>query len=226
MVKLALFDLDHTLLDGDSDDLWFQFLAARGAVDSARTSAQRAQFISDYRAGHLDVAAFYAFTLRPLAEHTMPTLLAWRKQFLTEYVKPHITAMARALLAGHRNSGHVLAIITATNRFVAEPIAAELEVPNLLATTPEYNGQGFTGRVSGIPCFREAKLQHLHAWLQSESLTPTETWCYSDSYNDLPLLESVSHPVAVNPEPELAAHAAQRRWPIMHIRREHAMAVD
>lgn len=217
-MKLALFDLDHTLLDGDSDDLWFQFLAQHGAVDGVHDSAVRAQFIADYHAGRLNVPAFYAFVLRPLAQHDLPTLLAWRGQFLAECVRPRISATAHALVAGHRNSGHVLAIITATNRFVAEPIAAELEVPNLLATTPEYDGQRFTGRVSGIPCFREGKLQHLDAWLQRENLVPTETWCYSDSHNDLPLLESASHPVAVNPDPELAQRAAQRHWPVMRIR--------
>lgn len=216
-MKLALFDLDHTLLDGDSDDLWFQFLAQRGAVDGVRDSAARTQFIADYHAGRLNVPAFYAFVLRPLAQYDLPTLLAWRAQFLTECVRPRISATARALIAGHRNSGHVLAIITATNRFVAEPIAAELDVPNLLATTPEYDGRRFTGRVSGIPCFREGKLQHLDAWLQRENLVPTETWCYSDSHNDLPLLESASHPVAVNPDSALAQRAAQRHWPVMRI---------
>ena len=224
-MKLALFDLDHTLLDGDSDDLWFRFLAERGAVDAARFGAERAQFIADYDAGRLNVPAFYAFVLRPLAEHDMPTLNAWRRQFLAECIRPRITATARALLAGHRNSGHVLAIITATNRFVAEPIAAELDVPHLLATEPERNAQRFTGRVLGVPCFREGKLKHLHAWLQRENLVPAESWCYSDSHNDLVLLESVSHPVAVNPDSRLAQHAAQRRWPVMHIRREQATTV-
>lgn len=217
-MKLALFDLDHTLLDGDSDDLWFQFLADRGAVNGTRDSAARAQFTADYHAGRLNVPDFYAFVLRPLAEHDLSTLNAWRQQFLAECVRPRITTTARALLAGHRNSGHVLAIITATNRFVAEPIATELEVSNLLATTPEYDGERYTGRVTGVPCFREGKLQHLHEWLQREHFTPSETWCYSDSHNDLPLLESASHPVAVNPDAPLAEYATQRRWPIMHIR--------
>jgi HAD superfamily hydrolase (TIGR01490 family) len=221
-LKLALFDLDHTLLDGDSDDLWFQFLAECGAVDSSRLGAERAQFIADYHAGKLNVSAFYAFVLRPLAEHDMPTLTAWRRQFLEKCVRPCITATARALLAGHRNSGHVLAIITATNRFVAEPIAEELDVPNLLATEPEHDGRRFTGRVAGVPCFREGKLAHLRAWLDREDLVPAETWCYSDSHNDLLLLETASHPVAVNPDAQLAQHAAQRHWPVMHMRREPA----
>lgn len=219
-MKLALFDLDHTLLDGDSDDLWFQFLVARGAADGALGNAKRARFIADYNAGNLDVGAFYQFGLKPLATHDLATLEAWRRQFLLECVIPRIPATARALIAGHRNSGHRLAIITATNRFIAEPIAAELQVPQLLATEPEYDGRKFTGRVQGVPCFREGKLQHLHAWLQHEQLVPTETWCYSDSHNDLPLLESASHPVAVNPDAVLAEYAAQRRWPVMQIRRD------
>lgn len=223
-MKLALFDLDHTLLDGDSDDLWYQFLIAHGAAGGWHANARRAQFLADYHAGRMNVAAFYEFALQPLTQHTLPELLAWRRQFLDEYVRPRIPATARALLAGHRNSGHTLAIVTATHRFVAEPIAAELEVPNLLATTPEYDGRRFTGRVLGTPCFREGKLQHLHAWLQRENLVPVETWCYSDSHNDLPLLESASHPVAVNPDPQLAQYAAQHRWPVMHIRGDAAPA--
>ena len=224
-MKLALFDLDDTLLDGDSDGLWFRFLADRGVVDAANRSGKREQFIADYRSGNLDVSAYYAFTLSPLAEYDLPTLSAWRQQFLAEYVRPHISATARALLAGHRNSGHMLAIATSTNRFLAEPIATELEVANLLATEPEYDGRRFTGRVAGMPCFREGKLQHLRDWLQRENLVPTETWCYSDSHNDLPLLESASHPVAVNPDPKLAQFAAHRRWPIMRIRGNAAPAV-
>lgn len=216
-MKLALFDLDHTLLDGDSDDLWFRFLAKRGALDAARDGAERARFIADYAAGRLNVPAFYAFVLRPLAQHERATLDAWRTQFLAECIRPRLSSTARALLAGHRNSGHTLAIITATNRFIAEPIAAELEVSHLLATEPEFDGRRFTGRVAGLPCFREGKLQHLHAWLQREHFVPTETWCYSDSHNDLPLLENASHPVAVNPDAVLAGYAAQHRWPIMQI---------
>ncbi|MGH8278099.1 MAG: HAD family hydrolase [Gammaproteobacteria bacterium] len=218
-MKLALFDLDHTLLDGDSDELWFRFLAERGAVDAERGRAARAQFIADYHAGRLDIMAFYSLGLKPLAEHDLTTLEAWRRQFLDECIRPRLTVTARALLAGHRNSGHELAIITATNRFIAEPIAAELEVPHLLATDPEYDGRRFTGRVAGVPCFREGKLQHLHDWLARVGRTPAETWCYSDSHNDLPLLQNASHPVAVNPDTLLAEYAAEHHWPVMHIRR-------
>lgn len=222
-MKLALFDLDHTLLDGDSDDLWFRFLIDRGVLNQAREGTERARFSADYDHGHLDVPAFYAFVLKPLAQHDLATLSAWREQFLVEYIRPRLTATARALLAGHRNSGHELAIITATNRFIAEPIAAELGVTHLLATEPERAGQRFTGRVAGLPCFREGKLQHLHTWLQHEQFTPSETWCYSDSHNDLPLLVSASHPVAVNPDTLLATYATQHRWPIMYIRASAAM---
>lgn len=217
-MKLALFDLDHTLLDGDSDDLWFRFLIDRGVLDQTRDGTERDRFSADYNAGRLDVPAFYAFVLKPLAQHDLGTLSAWREEYLAEYIRPRITATARALLAGHRNSGHELAIITATNRFIAAPIAAEFEVTHLLATEPERAGERFTGRVAGQPCFREGKLRHLHEWLAREQFKPTETWCYSDSHNDLPLLVSASHPVAVNPDALLAEYAAQHRWPVMQIR--------
>ena len=217
-MKLALFDLDHTLLDGDSDDLWYRFLADEGVVDGSRFIAERAQFSADYRAGRLDVFYFYAFVLKPLADNAPHQLQAWRRRFVAERILPRITATARALLAQHRDAGHMLAIVTATNRFITEPIAAELQVPHLLATEPEYDGDRFTGRLTGIPCFREGKLAHLREWLYKENLTPTETWFYSDSHNDLPLLENVNHPVAVNPDAVLIQTARARRWPIMHIR--------
>lgn len=223
-MKLALFDLDHTLLDGDSDDLWFRFLTEQGAVDGTRFGAERARFSADYHAGRLNVADFYAFVLNPLAQNNMQQLLTWRKEFIAELIVPRITPTARALLAGHRNAGHRLVVVTASNRFITAPIAAELGVDHLLATEPEYDGTRYTGRVAGVPCFHEGKLMHLQDWLRRENLTPLETWCYSDSHNDLGLLESASHPVAVNPDALLARIAAERRWPIMHIRREPALA--
>ncbi|MGA9852254.1 MAG: HAD family hydrolase [Gammaproteobacteria bacterium] len=223
-MKLALFDLDHTLLDGDSDDLWYRFLAEQGVVDGAHFIAERARFSADYRAGRLKVLDFYNFVLKPLAENPSQQLHAWRRRFVMERILPRITPAARALLAKHRTAGHTLAIITATNRFITEPIAAELGVQHLLATEPEHDGTHFTGRVSGVPCFREGKLIHLQEWLHRENLVPMETWFYSDSHNDLPLLESVNHPAAVNPDAVLAQTALERHWPILHIRRETVMA--
>lgn len=223
-MQLALFDLDHTLLDGDSDDLWYRFLAEQGAVDAARFTAERAQFSADYREGRLQVQDFYAFVLKPLADNPLQQLQAWRRRFVATYILPRITAAARALLNRHRDAGHTLAIITATNRFVTEPIAAELNVSHLLATEPEYDGTRFTGRVLGTPCFREGKLLHLREWLYRENFRPTETWFYSDSHNDLPLLENVDHPVAVNPDVRLTKTSETRGWPIMRMR--HTAAIS
>lgn len=217
-MQLALFDLDHTLLDGDSDSLWFQFLTEQGAVDADRLAEERARHSRDYHAGRLDVAAYYNLTLTPLADHAPEQLQQWREQFVRERILLRIAADARALLEQHRAAGHTLAIVTATNRFITEPIARELEVPHLLATEAEHDGSRFTGRVAGIPCFREGKLTHLREWLYEENITPMETWFYSDSHNDLPLLEYVQHPVAVNPDPVLIEIARQRNWPVMQIR--------
>lgn len=217
-MQLALFDLDHTLLDGDSDSLWFRFLAARGALNADALAEERARHSRDYRAGVMDVAAYYSLVLKPLAGNDPAQLLAWRRDYVRERILPRIPDASRALLERHRDAGHTLAIVTATVRFITEPIAAELGVPHLLATEAEQDSARFTGRVSGIPCFREGKLAHLEAWLYQENYTPAETWFYSDSHNDLPLLNHVTHPVAVNPDPVLAETATQRGWPIMQLR--------
>lgn len=221
-MKLALFDLDHTLLDGDCDDLWYQFLSEQGIVDGVRFTAERTRFSADYRAGRLNALDFYSFVLKPLADNAPQQLQAWRQHFVTERIRPRITPGARALLAEHREAGHTLVIITATNRFITEPIAAELGVQHLLATEPEHDGTRFTGRVAGVPCFREGKLIHLREWLYKENILPMETWFYSDSHNDLPLLESVTHPAVVNPDGVLAQTALERHWPILHLRQEPA----
>ncbi len=223
-MRLALFDLNHTLLDGDSDDLWFHFLAQQGALDKDQHATQRARFSAEYREGKLYVSDFYAFVLKPLADNPVQQLRAWRQQFATEHILSRITTAARALLGRHREAGHTLAIITATNRFITEPIAAELEVSHLLATEPEYDGARFTGRVLGTPCFREGELLHLREWLYHENFSPIETWYYSDSHNDLPLLESVDHPVAVNPDMRLSKISRKRGWPIMQLRRKLGVA--
>ncbi|MHB8423942.1 MAG: HAD family hydrolase [Gammaproteobacteria bacterium] len=156
-MNLALFDLDHTLLDGDRDDLWYRFLAEEGVVDDTSCVEEGARFSADYRAGRLEMLDFYSFVLQPLADNTSHQLLDWRRRFVAERILPHIASAARALPRKHRDAGHTLAIITATNRFITEP---------------EYDGTRFTGRVSGIPCFREGKLIHLRAWLHKEKLVP------------------------------------------------------
>ncbi|MFN3749793.1 MAG: HAD family hydrolase [Thiobacillus sp.] len=220
-MKLVLFDLDNTLLAGDSDYEWGQFLIAKGAVDGAHYEAKNRAFYEDYKAGRLDIHAFLAFALRPLATHPRAELVAWRAEYLETRIKPMITQAARDLVNRHLDEADPVAVITATNRFVTEPIARELGIPHLIATDPEEIDGRFTGKVAGTPCFREGKVVRLAQFLDSRGtrLEDLETsWFYSDSHNDLPLLEKVRHPVAVDPDPTLAAHARDRGWPVISLR--------
>lgn len=221
-MRLALFDLDYTLLDGDSDALWGRMLVREGVVDEAEYRREGARYMAEYRAGSLDIHEFLEFGLRPFRRHPRTQLEAWRSRFLAEWVLPRIPAGSRALLQRHREQGHVLAIITATNSFITTPIAAELGVPDLIATEPEEVEGRFTGGVAGPPCFREGKLAKLGAWLAGR--VPEETWFYSDSHNDLPLLSKVDHPMAVNPDEILARVAAERGWPVLELRSPKASA--
>lgn len=219
-VQLAIFDLDNTLLNGDSDYLWGKFLAERGLVDAEFYEKENQRFYDEYKAGQLDIFEFLAFSLQPLTQHPPEHLAALHREFMQDWIRPIITPAARELLARHRDNGDVLLIITATNRFITAPIAAELEVPHLLATDPEMRDGLYTGRVSGTPCFREGKVQRLAAWLKQTGYNLAHSWFYSDSHNDLPLLEMVTHPVAVDPDETLADHAEAKGWPIISLRGE------
>ncbi len=213
---LALFDLDETLIAGDSDYEWGLSLVERGVVDRATYEARNQEFYERYRAGTLVLKDFLDFQLYPLSQFSRAQLDAWHAQFVTSRILPIIRPGARALLDRHRDAVQV--IITATNRFVTGSIAAALGVPNLLATELEEVDGRFTGRARGTPCFREGKVTRLEEWLASrhERLSDYhESWCYSDSANDLPLLSLVSHPVAVHPDDRLRAHAMERGWPIV-----------
>ena len=217
-MSLAIFDLDNTLLCGDSDYLWGQFLGELGVVDRASYECENERFYQDYREGRLDIMAFLAFSLRPLAQHPREELDAWHRRFMQEKIEPLITPAAEQLVARHRTAGDTLMIITATNAFVTEPIAARLGIPHLIATEPETRGDRFTGRVAGIPSFRDGKVRRLEAWLSRHATTLDGSYFYSDSHNDLPLLERVSHPVAVDPDDVLAEHARRRAWPVISLR--------
>lgn len=217
-MNLAIFDLDNTLLGGDSDYLWGRFLIEQGIVDGVWYERENRRYYDEYQAGTLDIFKFLAFALAPLAAHEMPVLLSWREQFVREKIMPIILPAARELIHKHRELGHTLMIITATNLFVTEPIAAELRVDHLLATTPEQAHGRYTGRVAGCPCFREGKVQNLNEWLSKQGMNLASSWFYSDSHNDLPLLEMVTHPFAVDPDQTLADHAAARQWPIISLR--------
>ena len=217
-VHLAIFDLDNTLLAGDSDYLWGKFLAGRGIVDAEFYEQENQRFYDEYKAGELDIFEFLAFSLKPLSEQSPATLASLHRDFMAECIRPIITPAARQLLARHRDNGDILLIITATNRFITAPIAEELAVPNLLATDPEMVDGHYTGRVAGIPCYREGKVERLRYWLQQTGYNLAESWFYSDSHNDLPLLELVTHPVAVDPDETLANHATAKGWPIISLR--------
>lgn len=217
-MSLAIFDLDHTLLAGDSDVLWGQWLGENGHVDSVEHERKNQQFFRDYAAGQLDIMAFLRFQLALLAEHDMETLRHWRSQYLREKIEPIMLPKAFELLGSHRRRGHTLLIITATNRFITEPIAEAFGVHHLIATEPELADGRFTGRVDGVPSFREGKVTRLRDWLQEQRIDLMESWFYSDSRNDIPLLEQVTHPVAVDPDETLAAEAQQRGWPVISLR--------
>lgn len=215
---LALFDLDNTLLGGDSDYLWGCFLVEHGIVDGEHYERENARFYREYQAGTLDIHEWLAFQLRPLTRHGMAELGALRARFLDEKIRPIMLPAARELIARHRRDGDTLAIVTATNSFITAPIAALFDVPYLLATEPRIRDGRYTGEVEGTPCFREGKVVRLRAWLAERGLGLSQSWFYSDSHNDIPLLELVTHPVAVDPDPELTRHAEARAWPIISLR--------
>jgi HAD superfamily hydrolase (TIGR01490 family) len=216
--RLALFDLDNTLLAGDSDFEWAQFLIEQGVLDREVYEARNQEFYDRYRAGTLDIFEFLDFQLKPLARHPRAQLDAWHREFMATRIRPLVRPAATALIERHR--GDLCVLVTATNSFVTAPIAALFGIEHLIATEPEEIDGRYTGRVSGTPSFREGKVQRLESWLATRgaNLQQFESWFYSDSLNDLPLLERVTHPVAVDPDDTLRAHAVKRGWPVMSLR--------
>lgn len=218
-MRLALFDLDNTLLAGDSDFEWAQYLIEQGVLDREVYEARNQDFYDQYKAGTLDIFEFLDFQLKPLSRHPRAQLDAWHRDFLARKILPIVAAGTPALLARHRD--HVCVIVTATNSFVTGPIAAHLGVPHLIATEPEQVNGEFTGRPEGTPSFKEGKVTRLEQWLADQGKTwsdVTESWFYSDSLNDLPLLARVQHPVAVDPDATLKAHAERNGWPVISLR--------
>ncbi len=221
---LALFDLDHTLLPLDSDYEWGRFMVALGLVDSVTFQAQNARFYADYQAGCLDIYAYLRIALAPLALYPRAQLDAWHQEFMRQVIQPAIQPAARKLIAHHQAQGALCCIVTATNHFVTGPIAAELGITHLIATQPATLDNDplavYTGEVEGIPSYREGKIHRVTAWLQAlqkEWSHFTSSYFYSDSVNDLPLLERVTHPVATNPDATLRAHAEQKNWRILDL---------
>ena len=217
-MELVLFDLDNTLLEGDSDYEWAQFLIEQGVLERASYEHRNQEFFDQYKAGRLDIYAFLDFQLAPLARYPRAQLDAWHLQFMEQKILPIISAAARRLVGRSLDEGHLCAIVTATNSFITAPIAREFGVAHLVATEPEQIGGRFTGKVSGTPCFREGKVARVEQWLAAQGRSWegfSESRFYSDSHNDLPLLERVTHPVAVRPDHPLRQAALARGWEVI-----------
>ncbi|MGZ4998058.1 MAG: histidinol-phosphatase [Methylobacter sp.] len=217
-MSLAIFDLDNTLIADDSDYLWGQFLVDQGIVDKNHYESANAKFYDDYKQGTLDIVEFLRFSLQPLADNNPEQLYQWRAQFIEEAIRPLMLESAQQLIDRHKARGDTLLVITATNRFVTEPIVNLYGIENLLATTPEFIDGRYTGGFNGIPCFREGKVKLLDAWLKNSTETMQDSWFYSDSHNDLPLLKLVDNPVAVDPDERLTEFAKTSNWPIISLR--------
>ncbi len=217
-MNLAIFDLDNTLLSGDSDYLWGRFLVDLGLVDGDAYERQNQLFYERYCDGTLDIVEYSRFAFAPLASNPLSTLIEWRTRFVRERIEPIVAPLAPALLERHRSQGDRLLITTATNRFITEPIAELLGVDVLIATDPEFVDGRYTGELSGTPNFREGKVTRLKTWLAEQSVPPQRISCYSDSHNDLPLLLLAHSPVAVDPDDRLRAAAGQRGWPVISLR--------
>lgn len=219
-MRLALFDLDNTLLAGDSDFEWAQFLIEKGVLDREVYEAKNQEFYDQYKAGTLNIHVFLDFQLKPLSRHPRNQLDAWHAEYMANKIVPMIAPGTPALLDKHKNDLCVL--VTATNSFVTAPIARYLGIPHLIATEPEAIEGRYTGRVLGVPSFREGKVARLDAWLETQGWQwrdVSKSWFYSDSLNDLPLLERVHYPVAVDPDETLRQHAVAHAWPIISLRK-------
>ena len=217
-MTLAIFDLDNTLIHGDSDHAWGEFLVQQGIVDAQVYQQANDTFYQLYQQGNLDIHAYLNFALKPLTQHSLETLQRLHQQFMAQVITPMRLARADALLSKHRQQGHFLLIITATNRFVTQPIADALGVDAILASEPEMLEGRYTGKVAGVPCFQEGKVERLNAWLADKEFNLDGSYFYSDSHNDLPLLKMVEHPVVVDADDTLLQHAQQHDWSIISLR--------
>jgi HAD superfamily hydrolase (TIGR01490 family) len=217
-MTLALFDLDNTLLSGDSDYEWGQFLVSKGLVERDHYETANQYFYEQYKLGVLDIHEFSAFSFLPLSERSMEELAALHREFMASTVQPLMSDAALQLVAKHRDQGHTLVVITATNSFITRPIVEAFGIPHLLATEPKVVNGRYTREIDGVPCFQAGKVTRLQHWLQGRDETLSGSYFYSDSHNDLPLLEMVANPVAVDPDDSLRAVASERGWPITSLR--------
>ncbi len=217
-MALAIFDLDNTLLAGDSDYLWGMFLCANGIVDRDHYERENERFYREYREGVLDIFEFLRFSLKPLRDNDPLEMEQLRKRFLSEQIEPIVLPAALELIDRHRKAGDILMIITATNAFVTTPIAERLGIEHLIATDPEIVDGRYTGAVVGEPSYQEGKVNRLNQWLNEHGYDLVGSSFYSDSHNDIPLLQRVDNPVAVDPDDILAAYAASNNWPVISLR--------
>ena len=217
-MNLAIFDLDNTLLAGDSDYLWGEYLCEQGYIEAASHKQKHQGFYDDYRAGRLDITRFLDFQLKPLVGVSLDILYARRNEYLEKKIRPIILEKACKLIEDHKQKGHELLIITATNDFLTRPIAELLGVGNLIATTAELVDGCYTGKHVGTPSYREGKVVRYNQWLEQQGYKPQQTWFYSDSHNDLPLLHIVDYPVAVDPDEKLKQTAVEKGWPVISLR--------
>lgn len=217
-MALAIFDLDNTLISGDSDYLWGKFLIKQGLVEAENFEKQNDLFYEEYKKGTLDIMAYQRFSLAPIARRPMTELNEWHKQFMQEYIQPIYLEKAQALVDKHRDNGDTLLVITATNSFVTRPIAELYGIDNLLGTDPEVKDGTFTGEVDGIPTFQHGKVERLQHWLAETGETLDGSYFYSDSHNDIPLLEEVTYPTVVDGDEQLLAHAKNKGWPSISLR--------
>ena len=217
-LALAIFDLDNTLLAGDSDHMWGEYLVEQGLVDAEHYRQENDRFYRNYQEGTLDIHEYLRFALKPLRDHDLETLHRLREQFLQEKIESIILPAGQELIEKHRADGDTLLIITATNAFITAPIAEQLGIDHLLATDPEMLDGRYTGQVEGIPTYREGKLRRLNQWLWEYGANLKGSTFYSDSHNDIPLLETVENPVAVDPDDHLRDYASRHGWSIISLR--------
>lgn len=217
-MTLAIFDLDNTLIGGDSDHSWGEFLVENDYVEAESFKRQNDAFYEDYKAGCLDIIAYQEFALAPLCRYSSKELAEMHRHFVTQKIQPMLLDKAFELINSHRNQGHQLLIITATNRFITEPIATLLGIDNLIATEGEIIDHRYTGKVAGTPSFGTGKITRLEQWLSTSRQSLQGSYFYSDSHNDLPLLEVVDNPIAVDPDATLDRVARERGWPVISLR--------
>ena len=222
MNTTVFYDLDHTLISCDSDYEWGQFLADSGEIDRDAYRVRNQAFYHDYRSGTLDPVAYLKFVLAPLGQIDGQRLEELRVQFMETRILPSLRPKAQLLIAEHREQGLRQVVVTSTNAFIAEPIVRTLDIPALIAPQPEMRAEQYTGELLGSPCFAADKPKRIQAWAEQEGIELGETWGYSDSFNDIPLLEFVDHPVAVDPDPSLRAHAQEQGWEIISLREDYS----